>query len=190
MRLRTLVAGSTVAVLAAVGLPAAAHAAPVVPARALLTAAEFPAGSTHYAAGARSPSAGVAGSESAQCAKERAMLESSLRSGSASDAVAIREQTQILVSVIDRPLSASIAGYATRCATPAGAWTDPESIPSDLRGFRPRVVSTGPEDLRGWVDVRGATVGVVVAGVDGTAADREAFWQLLRAQVAKVERQP
>ncbi|MBS4104572.1 hypothetical protein [Tsukamurella paurometabola] len=64
----------------------------------------------------------------------------------------------------------------------------PESVPRDLARVRTRVVTTSTDTIQGWADVRGATVSVNLFGIDGAAADREAFWQLLRAQVAKVER--
>lgn len=190
MRLRNLLTGSTVAVLAAVGLPAAAQAAPVVPARALLTATEFPNGSSHYTPGRRTPSAGIGGLDSADCAARRARLNDDFRRSTFADAVALRGRSAILVSIIDRPLAPRIADTATRCNGSSVPQAASVAIPADLQRLRPRVLSTGADDIRGWADVRGTTVGVIVEGEDGAAADRDAFWQLLRAQIAKVERQP
>ncbi|CAM3347400.1 hypothetical protein [Tsukamurella hominis] len=190
MRLRTLVAGATVAVLATVGLPAAAHAAPVVPARALLTAAEFPAGSTQYTPGRRTPSTGLGGLESADCIALRDGLDGDFRRSAVADAVALRGRSAIMVSIVDRPLTSRIADVVTRCAEPDVPRAVAVTAPTDLERVRPRVLTTGADDIRGWADVRGTTVGVIVEGENGAAADRDAFWQLLRAQVAKVERQP
>lgn len=190
MRLPNLLVGSTVAILAAVGLPGVAHAAPVVPARALLTAAEFPAGSSHYTPGRRTPSTGIRGVDSADCAALRTRLNDDFRRSTFADAVAQRGRSTILVSLIDRPLAPRIADAASRCGEPSVPRAASVAIPADLQRVRPRVLSTGADDIRGWADVRGTTVGVIVEGENGSAADRDAFWQLFRAQVAKVERQP
>ncbi|WP_336670501.1 hypothetical protein [Tsukamurella sp. USMM236] len=52
-------------------------------------------------------------------------------------------------------------------------------------------MAVGRNTLQAWIDVRGVTVIVEAEGkTDAAAADSDIFWQTLRAQVAKVERQP
>ncbi|KXP09727.1 hypothetical protein AXK57_12835 [Tsukamurella pulmonis] len=188
---RRIAAAGALALAATASVPALASAAPVQPTRALLTADEFPAGTTDYTLENRSPSAGLpSSSESPKCSAQREDLDQRLRGITSANAVALRRANEILVYVLDRPVTTQIADLATHCAIPGMGVATPRAVPGDLARVRARVVTTSPDTIQGWADVRGATVSVNLFGIDGAAADREAFWQLFRAQIAKVERQP
>ena len=193
MRARHLLAGSTVAVLAAVGLPGIAQAAPVVPAQAVLAAHEFPAGTTGYKATAEvGEPAGTLVSGSA-CGRAEHAVDQKLEGARSTDAQVRRGALTLESSVIDRPLSAAMRNVFTTCAagTPAAGRSLPAALPTDLARYKGFVVRVGGgQAMIGVVDVRGASVGVSVEGTSSSPADEGAFFQVLRAQVAKVERQP
>ncbi|TWS25112.1 hypothetical protein FK268_07795 [Tsukamurella sputi] len=193
MRVRHLLAGSTVAVLAAVGLPGLAQAAPIVPAQAVLAAHEFPAGSTEYKARAEvGEPAGQLVSDSV-CGRAEHAVDQRLEGARSTDASARRGALTLESSVIDRPMSATMRNAFTTCAasTPASSRLLPSALPADLSRYQGFVVRIGAgQALLGVVDVRGASVGVSVEGGSSSPADEGAFFQVLRAQVAKVERQP
>lgn len=183
--------GSTVAVLAVACFPAVANAAPVNPGRALLSQSEFPAGTFGYEAGRGRPSTGLDSGKTPQCAAKSRDLDRRLDTVAAADARAGIGSTTLLVYIVDQPLSTAIGDVVRSCDENGDmVRVAPAAIPADLRRLSPFVLSSAKTDLQGWVDVRGVTVSVNAFGPDRGAADTEAFWQTLRAQVAKVERQP
>ncbi|AUN40223.1 hypothetical protein [Tsukamurella tyrosinosolvens] len=187
MRLRPLVSGSTVAVLAAVGLPAAAHAAPVVPAQAVLAAHEFPAGSKDYKAFpiGRFPAAQPQTART-PCDERAAKLDAAVAGASAIEVEVWRGDTLFTASIIDRPVAAQFEA-ATLACTKAAPKIAP---PADLARVNPTIRRNSSQRMEAMVDVRGVNVGVVASSPRGKTLDADTFWQVLRAQVAKVERQP
>ncbi|WEL94780.1 hypothetical protein P1N98_07865, partial [Tsukamurella tyrosinosolvens] len=75
-------------------------------------------------------------------------------------------------------------------ASPRRTPTTILAAPDDLARLKPFIMAVGRNTLQAWVDVRGTTVIVEAEGKKDAAADSEVFWQTLRAQVAKIERQP
>jgi len=191
MRARHLLAGSTVAVLTAVGLPGIAQAAPIVPAQAVLAAHEFPAGTTGYTAKAEvGEPAGQLVSDSA-CGRAEHAVDQRLEGARSTDTSARRGALTLESSVIDRPMAAVMRDTFSVCTAGLRERPVPAALPADLarhKGFVVRMADG--RALVGVVDVRGASVGVSVDGPASAPADEAAFWQVLRAQVAKVERQP
>lgn len=187
---RRFAAAFALALTTAVTIPALATAAPVQPSRALLTAAEFPSGTTNYTAERTTPSAGIGGPESADCAHRRDALEAEFKAAGSATAAALRGRSTIRAAVIDRPVASRATEFAMRCPAPGTPAPIALGVPSDLQHARPSILSSGADFLSSWADVRGTTVLVLAIGEDGAPADRDAFWQTLRAQIAKVERQP
>lgn len=105
MNERRFAAACALALTTAVTIPALASAAPVQPARALLTAAEFPSGTTNYTAERSTPSAGIGGPESAECTDRREALEAEFKAAGSATAAALRGRSVIRVAIIDRPLA-------------------------------------------------------------------------------------
>lgn len=188
MRARHLLGGSTVAVLAAICLPGIVQAAPVVPAQAVLAAREFPAGTTGYTAKTEvGKPAGTLASDS-PCGRAEHAVDQRLAGARSTDAQVRRGALTLESSVIDRPMSATMRNTFTTCAAGRAV---PEALPADLARYQGFVVRVGGgQSLVGVVDVRGASVGVSVDGSSASPADEGAFFLVLRAQVAKVERQP
>ncbi|MGX9296819.1 hypothetical protein [Tsukamurella paurometabola] len=187
MRPGGLLAGATVAVLASVGLPAVAQASPVVPAQAVLAAHEFPAGSKDYKAFpiGRLPAARPQTART-PCDARAAELDAAVAGASAIEVEAWRGDTLFTASIIDRPVAAQFEA-ATLACTKAGPKIAP---PADLARVNPTVRRSNSQRMEAMVDVRGVNVGVVASSPRGKTLDADTFWQVLRAQVAKVERQP
>ncbi|GAA1073081.1 hypothetical protein [Tsukamurella spumae] len=193
MRARHVLVGSTVTFLALAGLPAVAQAAPVVPARAVLAANEFPAGSTGYSVRSEvGEPAGELISDTA-CGAAEHRVDKALAGAHSTDAKARRGALDLETSVIERPMATVMRGVITTCSAKLryGTRAIVKPLPADLSRHQGFTVSTGDnQTLIAVVEVRGASVGVQVSGTSATPADPAAFWQLVRAQVAKVERQP
>ncbi|MBS4104608.1 hypothetical protein [Tsukamurella paurometabola] len=110
----------------------------------------------------------------------------------ASTAKVRRGPVRVESVVVDRPFTTAVADLTAACEAEEAPHSRSKvlSAPADLARFRTFLTQYGNSSFQGWVDVRGATVTVDVMS-SGTAADsRDLFWQVLRAQVAKVERQP
>lgn len=186
---------SAAALLAAVAagstlVAPAASAAPVGP-NLLLTKAEFPAGSNDYRTGAPRPSKlGADDNPTPACiaAIERVNRSSAGAQGVSASA---RNGYSIMVSSVLAPVQAGVWRSATQaCGGPAAELP----VPGDLARVNPVVLTyrTGGrvEAIEGVADVAGRTVDVYVGGLSQTPANTERFWQVFRAQVTKVERQP
>lgn len=194
MRLRNLLAGSTVAVLSAVGLPGMAHAAPVEPARAILTAAEFPIDSgrsyrvTHTVNHAPARASGLT-TDGCELAGVRMM--SAAAGSRSSEAMAFQGRTYASVQLTDRALVAPILATIDACRTTPNADV-PVLIGTPAEFTRYRLIAgtaSHGKELNGWAEVRGVTVQVVV-DASPNPADYATFWRLLRTQLTKIEKQP
>ncbi|BDD83057.1 hypothetical protein TPB0596_28200 [Tsukamurella pulmonis] len=190
MRARHLVAGTTVAVLAAVGLPGVAQAAPVVPAQAVLAAHEFPAGSTGYTQKSSIESAASVPSAKTPCTTATYEAEKATAGGRSTTATARRGSTVLDASVIDRVVIDKAIEIGRACTDDGPMPGTRLSAPADLARYRTVFSSNaGGRELIGFIGVRDSTVRVDAVSVRDRA-DFDAFWQTVRAQVAKVERQP
>lgn len=199
MRLRNLLTGSTVAVLAAVGLPAAAQAAPVDTAHAVLAAHEFPAGTTGYTVetetltpiGDSAAPGAVGGSSPTACERNMGRMFERMDGARVTEARAVRGTTRVEAALLNRPLTALMMETFPTCEaalSPSERSAVP-AAPADLARLRP-FIFRDEDELQAWVDVRGVAINVTARSTNRSSADADAFWQLLRAQVAKVERQP
>lgn len=177
--------------------PATAYATPVAPARALLSQAEFPEGSTGYT---REDRADLTTSERptgdparyTPCERSFATMFGVLDDASAAEATARRGTTRLGVTVIDAEVLRHARELFRTCNAeyPPDQRTRELATPADLAGVRPYLVANGRHELIAWVQLRGITIHVDAWVIGGQALDTAAFWQALRAQVAKVERQP
>ncbi|CAM3748178.1 hypothetical protein TSST111916_04405 [Tsukamurella strandjordii] len=177
---------------AALSIPALAQAAPIVPAQAVLAANEFPLGSTGY----KTDDATIDfnGDESANTACDRAVRDAvkSISGVKAVSAEVLRGTTKIESGVVGRAYTARVAEIDVTCDADSSGNARPQKLaaPPDLARYRTHITTYRGSSIDSWVDVRGVTVSVQAHGTDGTPVDADAFWQTLRAQVAKVERQP
>ncbi|BDD83061.1 hypothetical protein TPB0596_28240 [Tsukamurella pulmonis] len=196
MNVRQWAAGSAVATATVVFLPALAQAAPIAPQQAVLAAHEFPLGSTEYKVERETltspeglPSEPAAQS---QCATKLDALSKALDGAAIVEAEAVRGTTELESSVLDRTVTTARSDASKACMQEVTGEDRPTILdaPQDLARLNPFLFAMGRNTLQGWVDVRGVTVIVEAEGKDGGAVETEAFWQTLRAQVAKVERQP
>ncbi|BDH57008.1 hypothetical protein [Tsukamurella sp. PLM1] len=196
MSIRRLVAGTTAAAATIICLPAIAQAAPVSPQHAVLAAHEFPLGSTGYKVEREKLSAleGVPSDPGAAspCATALTALTERLADSEIVEAEAVRGTTELEASVLDTTVTTARRDAATACRSSVDADDRPSTLqaPADLARLKPFIFAIGTDTLQAWVDVRGVTVIVEAEGKNDAAADSESFWQTLRAQVAKVERQP
>lgn len=196
MNVRRRVAGAAAAAATIVSLPALAHAAPVVPQQAVLAAHEFPAGSTDYKVERETltspdglPEDSPADSE---CGTKLNALARSMEGTEILEAEAVHGTTELEASVLSRTITAARGAATEACRSDVAAANRPTILaaPDDLARLKPFIMAVGRNTLQAWVDVRGVTVIVEAEGKKDAAADSEIFWQTLRAQVAKVERQP
>ncbi|CAM3827034.1 hypothetical protein ACXYTP_02210 [Tsukamurella ocularis] len=193
MRVRTVLAGSTAAVLAAVALPGVAQAAPVVPARAVLAAHEFPIGTTGYAVENETirTTDDINGPTHTECDRRLVAGAKAIDGALASTAKVARGAVRVESAVVARSFTAEVSALTAAC----DAESSPHSrtvvlpAPADLARYRTFLTQYAGTSFQGWVDVHGATVTVDVMSSSDSGA-RDLFWQVLRAQVAKVERQP
>lgn len=177
----------------AAGLPAVAQAAPVVPARAVLAAHEFPTGTSGYVVENETINTSDEVSEPTRTECDRRLVAGAkaINGAHASTAKVSQGSTRVESAVVDRSFTAAVAELTAACE----AESSPSSrsivlpAPADLAGYRTLLTQYSGTSFQGWVDVRGTTVTVDVMS-HGNGADRDVFWQVLRAQVAKVERQP
>lgn len=192
MRVSRVLAGTTEAVLATVGLPAVAEAAPVNLSRALLAADEFPLGTSGYtvALDTLRISGVVDAVASTECDRK---VDATFRHAEGARFVSAkvrRGTTGIESMVVDRRITAAVSDMTTTCDAATDQRSRPVVLPSpaDLTRLHPYVVQYGKGSVQGWADVRGTTVTVDLSDSRGT--DRDLFWQTFRAQIAKVEKQP
>ncbi|WP_020693898.1 hypothetical protein [Tsukamurella sp. 1534] len=184
---RTARCGVTLAAFVALVAPAAAHAAPVDPARAVLSASEFPAGSTGYRVINRVESSPASSSGLADdaCATATQQLIAASNGTRASEAIAHRGRTYASVEVSNRATTGLVRNLVAECGDALGDVPAPLAVPADLAPYRTFVgTMPGGKEIQGWADVRGTTVSVVVDAP--SAADYDTFWYLFRAQIAKV----
>ncbi|KXP09728.1 hypothetical protein AXK57_12840 [Tsukamurella pulmonis] len=167
-----------------------ATAAPVVPATAILTAAEFPSGSSQYTVMHRPAPTAPAGAAGTSCDAARERLGAASAGGRSTEAVAYRGRTYASVELTDRPLLDPIRAVITACTDSEPGAPTTLAVPRDVSRYGAITAATeGGTTLEAVAEVRGITIQVLVdASPDG--ADHATFWELLRAQIAKVERQP
>ncbi|WP_158636225.1 hypothetical protein, partial [Tsukamurella sputi] len=89
-----------------------------------------------------------------------------------------------------RPTTKETTDYWRVCLAEDGVRMTTLPTPNDLAHLRPMLIGVGGTMYQGAVDVRGVTVLAGTTNRDGGPADLDGFWQVLRAQIAKVERQP
>lgn len=190
MHARLLIAGVALAGAAAAGLPAVAQAAPVVPAQAILAAHEFPLGSTGYESNQTVEKAPSKSSGTTECDRKSDELDRAAAGARSADASANRGDTVFLVSILERPLIAQLKEFIRICGDGGEDRGTPLAAPHDLARYQPRLTSSlGGRFLQAGLDVRGTSV-IVLARNGRAPADFDGFWQTLRAQVGKIERQP
>ncbi|MBS4104095.1 hypothetical protein [Tsukamurella paurometabola] len=195
MNARRWVAGSAAAA-AIISLPAGAQAAPVVPQQAVLAAHEFPGGSTGYKVERETltaPDGLPEGSPTdSPCGTGLAALARAMEGTEIVEAEAVHGTTELEASVLSRPVTAARSAATEACRADVDAADRPTILaaPDDLARLKPFIMAVGRNTLQAWVDVRGVTVIVEAEGKKDGAADSDVFWQTLRSQVAKVERQP
>ena len=190
---RRFAAAGALALLMASAVPALSAAAPVDPARAILSAAEFPIGNdasyrvTHTVNRAPARASGLT-TDGCELAGVRMM---SAAAGSRSiEAMAFQGKTYASVEVTDRALVSPIRAVMDACRTTPNADVPvPIGTPAEFTRYRliAGAASHGKE-LNGWAEVRGVTVQVVV-DASPNPPDYDTFWRLFRAQIAKIERQ-
>ncbi|KXO92080.1 hypothetical protein AXK56_02995 [Tsukamurella pulmonis] len=187
---RRIAAAGALALAATASVPALASAAPVQPTRALLTAAEFPSGSSQYTVMHRPAPTAPAGAAGTSCDAARERLGAASAGGRSTEAVAYRDRTYASVELTDRPLLDPIRAVITACTDSEPGAPTTLAVPRDVSRYGAITASTeGGTTLETVAEVRGITIQVLVdASPDG--ADHATFWELLRAQIAKVERQP
>ncbi|ADG78385.1 putative protein OS=Tsukamurella paurometabola (strain ATCC 8368 / DSM / CCUG 35730 /CIP 100753 / JCM 10117 / KCTC 9821 / NBRC 16120 / NCIMB 702349/ NCTC 13040) OX=521096 GN=Tpau_1767 PE=4 SV=1 [Tsukamurella paurometabola] len=178
--------------LAALSAPALAQAAPIVPSQAILAAHEFPFGSTRYKVTSEVGSPAKSSGETA-CDRASYAVDKRMEGTRTTDASAERGATELEASVNERPMADAMRTVFQTCGTQFGIRDRIAllPLPADLNRYNGFVfISVARDSYIGVVDVRGAAVGVSVNSRGDQPADGDAFWQTLRAQVAKVERQP
>lgn len=192
MTLRRLITGTSVLVTVLAVGSSPVHAAPVDTARAILGAAEFPPGAVSYTAASETltPRARAAGTT--RCDIESFTAERSLSGALSTDASVRRGTADLRVGIISRPTVAALVRVERACASDP-RFADrgrPVAAPADLAHYRSRITRMpGGGSYFAVVDLRGVSVQAGVAHAS-TPDDVEAFWRILRAQIAKVQRQP
>ncbi|GAA1073066.1 hypothetical protein [Tsukamurella spumae] len=185
--LATVVVGAVIAST----FPATASAAPVVPARAVLTAAELPSGSKDYMvfpiAALPAPN-GPGPNRSSPCETASYALQRAVAGAQAVEADAWRGDTHFYASVFGRAATAEFTAQDSACGETANATRLP--VPADLVRLDPVLLRVNAHRVTGMADVRGATVGVIASSPDDKPLNLDTFWQVFRAQIAKVEKQP
>ncbi|ADG78384.1 hypothetical protein [Tsukamurella paurometabola] len=186
---RRLAAAGALA-LAALSAPALAQAAPIVPSQAILAAHEFPFGSTSYQL--KDETIDFTGAESADdspCERSLRDAMAAIAGTKAMSAEAKRGTTTISSAIVARSYTDRVAKIDEACDDGAARQQN-LAAPPDLARYTSHITTYRGSSIDSWVDVRGVTVSVQVYSSGSNAVDSEAFWQTLRAQVAKVERQP
>lgn len=192
MTCRTAAIG-TVVLAAACLFPATAQAAPIAPSRAILTPSEFPSGSSGYRLiRTTAPSIPKAsGLTDNPCELAAMRLRLAAADARSAEAVAHRGKTYTSVELTDRDLVQKTREVIEACRPNGGDTLAVVSTPAEFTRYRVYVGTTGSggKEIQGWAAVRGVTVQVIIDSAPG-GPDFETFWQLLRTQIAKVERQP
>ncbi|GAB3126108.1 hypothetical protein GCM10027289_01390 [Tsukamurella serpentis] len=188
MRARVALSATTVAVAATVGLPAVAQAAPVDPVRAVLAAHELPMGSKDYmvAAPVTLPPAAPAPAGDSPCDRATHAVDRAAAGARAVEAEAWRGDTHFYSSVVTRPITTSYKARENVCGERSVVLTPP----ADLARFPVSIRRVGTQRYEGLADVRGATVSVIASSPEAKPLSTETFWEVFRAQISKVERQP
>lgn len=173
-------------------VPAVAQAAPVNTARAILAADEFPFGSSGYKVETEmlDPFDEPEGSSTPCSRFIRSMFER-LGGAQVTSAQSVRDTTEVEVAVINRSMASLMAeGFPTcEAQVDARARSTVLAAPADLTRLHPFIFKDADE-MQAWVDLRGVSVNVIATSKSRGPADADAFWQVLRTQIAKVERQP
>ncbi|GAA1073076.1 hypothetical protein [Tsukamurella spumae] len=182
----------TVALATLAVVPGVAQAAPVNTARTILAAHEFPLGSTGYKVETETLKPfDEPDNANTPCSRFIRTMFERLGGAQVTNAQVTRGTTEVEVAVVNRPMAALMAEGFPTCE----AQVDPRArstvlaAPGDLTRLRPFVFRDADE-MQAWVDLRGISVNVTATTKNRGPADAETFWQTLRAQVAKVERQP
>lgn len=170
-----------------------AAAAPIVPSQAVLAAQEFPIGSTGYKVSSDIGSPADKPDGDTPCDRASYDVEKAVAGVKSTDAKAVRGPQRLEASVISRPMAGVMRQLFATCTTQFRYSTSAAvaPLPADLSRYTGFIVrSPKQRSLIGVVDVRGAAVGAEVDASGSAPVDEDAFWQLLRAQIAKIERQP
>lgn len=196
MRIRTTTRGPLLLALLAVPalvLPGVASAAPVPLEAAVLAPHEFPAGSDRYEVESEAPELSAYRVDDADraCADATTAVETSLEGARAVEAEAVRGATGFETTLYSQPVATELGAWREACADES----QPLTAPADLARLNPVIFRSAPEEngevdqYGAYVNVRGVTV-IIDADATAGAADWNGFWDVLRTQVAKVERQP
>lgn len=171
--------------------PVVANAAPVQLHSAIVSARELPVGSSEYALSTTLAPVPEKPTRDAPCDRTAYRVKTSLAGSKAAEVSATRGDDGITVRISDRPGVRDSRDVITACNTDPGVvpqvTVDP---PSDLARHTLLITRTRDGKLtQAVVDLRGISVTVAVVNMN-RAIDSSTFWQVLRTQVAKVERQP
>ncbi|CAM3826766.1 hypothetical protein ACXYTP_02215 [Tsukamurella ocularis] len=178
--LAVVAAGSTLAA-------PAASAAPV--SRALvLSQAQFPAGSVDYRTGRLNGEAVTIKNTAPQPCKDAANRLNGATANAQSVAASARNGYSFMTTGVISPAQGALwRGMAQACS----GRNSELAVPGDLTRYNPTVITYGEGEragaIEGAADVKGYTVNVYVRGLSETPANTARFWQVLRAQIQKVE---
>ncbi|GAB3126113.1 hypothetical protein GCM10027289_01400 [Tsukamurella serpentis] len=175
----------------AAGTTLAAPVASAAPVRndLVLTAQQFPAGSTDYRLlpDAKAGKVGVTDDASPQCRGASDRLNAALAGSKGATAVARNGYSAMASAVLSPPITGAWRDTVAQCGQTEGR----PPVPGDLARYNPVVITNHKdgrlESVEGFADVNGFTVDVYVAGLSATPANTDRFWQVFRAQVQKVQ---
>ncbi|TWS20191.1 hypothetical protein FK529_08725 [Tsukamurella asaccharolytica] len=165
----------------------AASAAPVNKSL-VLTQAQFPAGSVDYRTGQLSGSAISLKPSAPQPCKDAANRLNGATANAQSAAASARNGYSFMTAGILSPAQGGLwRGLAQACSGRVAEL----AVPGDLARYNPAIITYGAAEgataIEGAADVDGYTVNVFVRGLSETPANADRFWQVLRAQIQKVE---
>ncbi len=188
-RTRFASATALVAALAAAGtaLAPAASAAPVSKSL-VLAQAQFPAGSVDYRTGTLSGEAVSIKAGAPQQCKDAANRLNGATAKAQSAAASARNGYSFMTAGV---ISPAVGGLWRATAQACSGRNAELPVPGDLARYNPTVITYGEDErasaVEGAADVNGYTVNVYVRGLSDTPANTDRFWQVLRAQIKKVE---
>lgn len=193
MQIHRAAAGLTIALAATAALPAVATAAPISLPHAVLAAHEFPSGSTNYKVEQETVSPGriPAHLQGTACGAKWTSLIEAAAGGQSVEAEVKRGSTELEASILSRPTTTIARDMMLTCDRQIASndRLSVRPVPADLAALKPFVISFSKSDLQAWVDVRGVTVLVEAEADNNATVDADGFWQTLRAQISKVQRQ-
>lgn len=188
---RRSAAAGALALGAATVLPGVANAAPVQPRAAIVSAGELPAGSSGYTLSTKVAQPPTKPARDTPCDRMAHRIETALAGSTTVEVSATRGTDEIHVGISEGSGVSTARDVITACNTDPGVVPQATvGAPSDLARLAPFITRTRDGKLlQATIDLRGVSVTVYVVNMD-RSVDSSIFWQVLRAQVAKVERQP